>query len=332
VKVNIDQFALDTRMRKWRWSVYRRYPFHFLINRLQWYLYPNLRYVPKFPIHVDFEVSSLCNLKCPMCYRPHRADKNDGLMDFDLYKKVVEECGRYNLYSIRLSWRGEPTLHPRLPEMIAYAKESGIKEVSFITNGMKLYGDLAEKLVSAGLDYFSVSIDGMDEIYERIRYPSKFPEIVSKLRNMHNLRDKIGRGFPRIRINSVWSAVKDRTDDYFGVFSPIVDYITINPDYDHSLKKTKIDPKHVCQYLYQRLTVMWDGTVPLCICDKSKEVILGNISENSIYELWHGSVMQKMRNLQTEGKIKTILPCTKCQRSITQQIGDQHPKAKRHLN
>lgn len=325
MKINVDQFALDTKMRKWQWSVYRRYPLHFFVNRLQWYLYPTLRYTPGFPIHVDFEVSSICNLKCPMCYRPHRSDKNDGIMDFDLYKKAIDECGRHNLYSIRLSWRGEPSLHPRLAEMVAYAKKMGIREVSFITNGVKLQGNLARDLVKAGLDYFSVSIDGIGETYEKIRYPSKFNDIVSRVQYMRKLRDEIGSGFPRIRINSVWSAVKDKTDEYFSIFSPVVDYITINPDYDHSLKESNINPLHICQYLYQRMTIMWDGVVPLCICDKSKEVILGNIKDHSISDLWHGDVMRKTRKIQLEGKTNTILPCSKCQRSLTKQIGDQRP-------
>lgn len=325
VKVNVDQFALDTKFRKWRWSWYKRHPLSFLKNRIQWYLYPNLKYVPKFPVHIDFEVSSICNLKCPMCYRPHRADKNDGVMDFDVYKKAIDESAKHGLYSIRLSWRGEPTLNPRLIEMVEYAKQKGIKEVSFITNGFKLDSKISEGLTKVGLDYLSVSIDGTYSKYEEIRYPSKFDGMVNRLKVLRELRDDIGKGFPRIRINSIWSAIKDDPKEYFDIFSPIVDYITINPDYDHSEKDTEINPNHICQYLYQRMTVMWDGIVPLCICDKSKEVILGNIQKGSLRDMWCGEVMNDMRKRQREGKIKTILPCTKCQRSITTQIGDQSP-------
>lgn len=325
VRVNVDQFALDTKFRKWKWDIVRQHPLSFLKNRIQWYMYPNLKHVSNFPIHIDFEISSICNLKCPMCYRPHRSDKNDGVMDFKIYKKAIDECACHKLYSIRLSWRGEPTLNPHVVEMVDYAKRKGVREVSFITNGVKLEGNMAEGLVKAKLDYFSVSIDGTYGKYEEIRYPSKFDEIVSKLRKMRKLRDSIGKGFPRIRINSIWSAIKDNPREYFDIFNPIADYITINPDYDHSEKDTQIDPNHICQYLYQRMTVMWDGTVPLCICDKSKEVVLGNIANDSLYDMWHGETMNEMRKRQINGKIKTITPCTKCQRSITKQIGDQKP-------
>jgi len=325
LKINVDQFALDTKSRKLKWSYYRKHPFHYLINRVQWNLYPSLKYKPDFPIHIDFEISSLCNLKCPMCYRPFRASADDGLMDFAVYKKGIDECVKFGLYSIRLSWRGEPTLHPRLPEMVSYAKQGGIKEVSFISNGVKLRGNFARELVLAGLDYFSVSIDGINETYEKIRYPSKFPEIVDALKEIRQYRDELGNGFPRIRINSIWSAIKDCKEEYYAVFSPIVDYITINPDYDHSVTESNIDPNHICQYLYQRMSILWNGTIPLCICDKSAEIVLGNLETDSIYNMWHGPDIENVRKMQTRGKTDEIKPCSKCQRSLTTQIGDQKP-------
>ncbi|MBN2483451.1 MAG: radical SAM protein [Candidatus Omnitrophica bacterium] len=329
MKVNVDQFALDTRMRGFWWQWKRRYPFSFMRNRIEWYAYPQFKVVPRFPLHVDFEISSLCNLQCPMCYRPHRTDSNDGFMDLNAYKQGVDECAKFDLYSIRLSWRGEPTMHSDLVEMVRYAKEKGIKEVSFITNGFKLDEKLSHDLVTAGIDYFSVSIDGVGEKYNEIRYPSRFDEMVKRLKNMRELRDTIGGGYPRIRINSIWSAIKDTKQDYYNTFSPIVDFITVNPDYDHSLKDTGIDPDHVCQYLYQRLTVMWDGTVPLCICDKSKEVVLGKLGIDSLYDIWHSSLLNKMRDLQKQGRIREIVPCTKCQRSLTAQIGNQRDVKKK---
>jgi hypothetical protein len=264
-----------------------------------------------------------------MCYRPHRTDQNDGLMDFGLFKKGIDECVSFGLYSIRLSWRGEPLLNPELPEMVEYAKRSGIKEVSFITNGVKMKADLAERLVEAGLDYLSVSIDGTFAKYESIRKPAKFEETLENLRTLRRIRDARGGGFPRIRVNSIWSAVEENQEEYFSIFSPIADFITVNPDYDHSKKKTGIDPFHVCQYIYQRLTVMWDGTVPLCVCDKSKEVVLGRLGDASLRDMWSGETIGGVRASQIDGGTRDIPPCAKCQRALTTQIGHQNPKRRR---
>ena len=57
-------------------------------------------------------------------------------MDFDLFKKVIDEIA-FKVPSIRLSLRGESTLHKNFVDCIKY-KENGIKEVSTLTHGFKL--------------------------------------------------------------------------------------------------------------------------------------------------------------------------------------------------
>ena len=40
----------------------------YILNRIKWFLLPKIRYVSKYPEHVDVELSSACNMRCPMCY------------------------------------------------------------------------------------------------------------------------------------------------------------------------------------------------------------------------------------------------------------------------
>jgi len=65
--------------------------FSFLMNRIRWHIYPRTHYVSKFPDHIDIEISSACNLRCPMCYTitdEFKEKVNVGMMDFDLFKKI----------------------------------------------------------------------------------------------------------------------------------------------------------------------------------------------------------------------------------------------------
>ena len=83
--------------------------FSYIKNRLSWHLFPRVHHVSKFPPHVDIELSSLCNLNCPMCYTTtdeFKKQVNQKSMDFELFKKIIDECKKYKLYSIRLSFRG----------------------------------------------------------------------------------------------------------------------------------------------------------------------------------------------------------------------------------
>ena len=90
-------------------------------------------------------------------------------MDFDLYKKIIDEIA-FKVPSIRLSLRGEATLNKNFTEAIKYAKDNGIKEVSTLTHGFKLTIPFFKKIVEAGIDWITISIDGVGEKYNSIRF------------------------------------------------------------------------------------------------------------------------------------------------------------------
>ncbi len=77
-------------------------------------------------------------------------------MDFELFKRVVARLN--GVYEINLSSWGETLLHPRIFEMIKYCKDLGFK-TDFTSNGSLLSPSVADKLIKAGLDRISFSID-----------------------------------------------------------------------------------------------------------------------------------------------------------------------------
>jgi hypothetical protein len=120
--------------------------------RRLWDELPKTQKLTDYPLLVDLETVSRCNLKCPMC--PTVTDEfvekrvtpfKKGQLDYDIIKKVIAEVAG-KIYSLRLSWIGEPTLHPRLVDAVRLAKESGIKEVSFLTNGSVLSSTISSIL------------------------------------------------------------------------------------------------------------------------------------------------------------------------------------------
>ena len=124
----------------------------------------------EYPLHVDLELVSTCNLNCEMCYTvsdEFKSKVKKGFMDTNLAYSIIDEiCD--SVYSLRLSFRGESTLHKDLLNIIHHAKSKGIKEVSFLTNATKINVDFYKELSSAGLDWLTCSIDGTT------RYTNRF--------------------------------------------------------------------------------------------------------------------------------------------------------------
>jgi len=324
MKINHHQFSLDSYERERLWEEKRRHFKDYCVNRYMWYNYPKWHYVAPFPLHVDFEASFRCDLSCPMCFRPHIDKKNYGDMDFDLFKKGIDECVENELYSIRLSWRGESTLNPCIVDMVDYAKTKGIKEVSLITNGRLLEGDLSKGLIEAGLDYLTVSVDGLEEDYNRLRKPNTFLDITQKIRNFNLLKNEINDGFPLLKIQAIWTYLKKNPVSYYNIFKDITDKINFDPENDYTLREVPQDHDFICQYPWQRITITWNGEIPLCISDWNMYTKIGDLNNQTIKEVWLGEDMEYFRKMQLEKSRMRIKCCQRCHRPSTVQLGDRN--------
>jgi MoaA/NifB/PqqE/SkfB family radical SAM enzyme len=199
--------------------------------RQKWIKNAKEQIVENFPLHLDIEVSRRCNLRCPMCPRTLKIERgeklNEGDMSMSLYRKVIDEGSREGLCSIKLSYLGEPLIHKELPEMIKYAKDKGIVDIMFNTNGVLLTEDVSQKLISAGLDKLFVSFDSPNpETYEKIRVGTTFDRVFNNVKNLLKIREKMNSINPVIRVSmTVMQENKAEVLDYIKLWHGIADLI-----------------------------------------------------------------------------------------------------------
>jgi len=315
-----DQTYLSSFMETARF-VYHRGKGHmlrFIKNRVKWHIYPRYQILPKFPDHVDIELSSACNMACPMCFTTtdtFKTQVNRGNMKLELFQKIVDECVKNKAFSIRLSWRGEPTLNPNYVACARYAKEKGIKEVSSLTNALRLTPAMFEELVDVGMDWLTISFDGMGETYNRIRKPAKFDEAVAKIREFHEIKKRKGKTKPVVKIQGVWPAVKENPQAFYDTFRGIVDQVAVNPllDYLRNDKEIVFRKNFTCPVLWQRLAVGADGKVFLCIHDEMSHHEVGDTNKQSIYEIWNGPELREAREIHLKHMgVQKYTACAEC--------------------
>ena len=70
MKINKGQIRLSSRKKNllFEWKRGKGHHFSYLVNRIRWHFFPRIHHLSDFPSHVDIEISSACNLRCPMCY------------------------------------------------------------------------------------------------------------------------------------------------------------------------------------------------------------------------------------------------------------------------
>ena len=114
------------------------------------------------PAKLFVETTTRCNMACAMCVKQsplsHIPEQDLGLDAFHALAPVLESCTTLILNGI-----GEPLLHPDLAAMAAFAREHMPQNsrIGFQTNGLLLTEDLAEELITAGVNTVCLSVDAL---------------------------------------------------------------------------------------------------------------------------------------------------------------------------
>lgn len=280
----------------------------------------------EYPVHVDLELSTVCNLHCPFCYtitEEFKQQVSRQFMDFDLYKKIIDEIAG-KVPSVRLSLRGETTLHPQLLECIHYAKRKGIVEVSFLTNLSKMTPDFFEKILLAGLDWMTISFDGLGEEYEKNRSPLKYLDSYEKLKAIKQIKERYYSPKPVITVQSIWPSIENNPQEYYDIISRVCDQVAFNPlqDFSQHTSYKKLD-KIICQHIYQRIVIYADGKAAVCPNDEYESMPpAGDTNIQSIYDIWNGLAFKKVREIHAHSGYQSIDACTHCAMGIKTDFCD----------
>jgi MoaA/NifB/PqqE/SkfB family radical SAM enzyme len=162
-----------------------------------------------FPLVLNIEPTNDCNLRCYFCPRDKIAEKvGIHYINWDEYTSLIDECAEYaqkngKLIMLNLHKDGEPLLHPKLPEMIRYAKEKdAFHTIHFNTNGMLLGTERAKEILKAGIDDITISVDAArSDTFTRFKGFDVLPKIEEHIRQFFKWRDELGaKTFIRVKI------------------------------------------------------------------------------------------------------------------------------------
>ncbi len=159
----------------------------------------------QLPAFLQVEPVGQCNLRCQMCPIQFRQDGPPygplAFMDFDAFVRLVDQFP--GLQELHLQGLGEPMMHPRFFDMVAFAAARGIC-VSTNTNLTLLNERRAAACVTSGLERLHVSVDGATaETYERIRVRSHFDKVVRNLGLLREARERAGSDRPHFHLTTV---------------------------------------------------------------------------------------------------------------------------------
>jgi sulfatase maturation enzyme AslB (radical SAM superfamily) len=256
---------------------------------------------PHWPDIVQIESTNLCNAKCVFCPRDEM-HRRQGVMDFELYRKVVDECAALGITHVRVHNYGEPFLDKTLVEKVRYAKSKGIAEVGMISNGSLITEELARGMIDAGLDAINISVDASGkEVFEATRLHLKYDDVIQNVRTLARLRNESGRTHPKLILSFVRQNNSAEEANFIKEWSQVADKIHITDLHNWAgTLNAKSDVKFPCYRLWLTFTVLWDGRVSMCCADFDGRHVFGDLKSQTIAEVWNSPLYTAARRQHLE--------------------------------
>ncbi len=285
---------------------------------------------------IDIELTNKCPMSCVMCPRTNNMMREQGLMDFKLFKKIVDEYVAVNPAvatgcDIFLHHFGESLAHPEFGRFVRYASSLGMRPCLSI-NPIMLKPDVMSELIDCAPTEILVALDGHDdESFEKIRGVKNAYE-KSKANLMEYLRLKKEKGSKtRVLLSMIdFSLNKDSIAQLRRHWEavPGIDqflckpFITWNGDaQDVNLLAGGLEDRNAefraqgravtCRKPWEEMSVTWDGELIACCFDYDKKYPLGSARERSLLEIWNGERMRALRSEFIRGQVDNPL-CRNC--------------------
>jgi len=117
----------------------------------------------RLPVNrLHIELTNICNFSCEFC-PDSRMKRPRGMMPVETARSILDEVAETQIAkTVLFHVMGEPTLHPQLVDIAAYAGARGI-ETCITTNGSRLDFALLSELEAAGVKRIIISLQTPDE-------------------------------------------------------------------------------------------------------------------------------------------------------------------------
>ncbi len=276
-----------------------------------------------FPERIQIQTHSYCNARCIMCAYPDTVGTfKGGFMDEDLFVKIINECSKHQLEKIELFLMNEPLMDKRIADRIRYAKKKNPNTIiSLSTNASLLDAGLADKLIYSGLDWITLSVHGVSkEVYEKIMVGLDHDKVFT---NINTFLSKLKKSGKQIIVNLVCKEAllseseQELTKKYWGergqkIHMGLVNNRAGNVEGYDELVPQSFDVFPHCTRPFWFAGILFNGDVVMCCMDYKREVILGNVKNSLIQDIWKGDKYTKLRDAFTKKDKEGLLLCKKC--------------------
>lgn len=289
------------------------------------------------PLYLDVELTNLCNFRCCFCPTGTKAmQRMRGQMSDEVVDAIVENVKKYNIAGVRFIRWGEPTMHPKYIDILDKVKQAGAL-IHINTNGSLLDEEQINRLMEIHLDSIKFSFQGADEgTYNEMREGGDYLKLLNIVRKFHSIRGN--NDYPYIQISTTLTGetveqienfkndVGDYCDYYNVGYTKLnhlnVDSMSISEEEKEKIRRLQEHEtinhtyREVCNEAFDKLSINWNGDVTLCCSDYDNFMIVGNILDNDIKEIFNSRATKVYREAIVNKQYGKIKCCSDCYETV----------------
>ena len=288
-----------------------------------------------FPIFLQLQTINRCNANCPMC--PYAATTAEGalqLMSDEVFEKIINEISTRNeVELIVMSFQNEPLSDKKIIDRARYIK-SVVPHITLelVSNGYLLNSSIAEDIYDVfdevELSIHAVNHDTYKEVLGGLDL-DKTLENIFHIGKSKYMRSKTVLRFVKQQANfNEFSHFKKfwRRNGFAVLGFDLNSRLHAVKDYENMKYRVKwfqkleikilkmISPLlfSFCPIPNTAMYIRSNGDVVFCFNDWTEENILGNVNNNSIYDVFHSPKMTDLRQRINLNSAFESDICAKC--------------------
>ncbi len=276
---------------------------------------------------LNFELCSVCNLRCKWCSLDSKI--RPGLMTIDTFRRVLDEIrdeARFRVRVMNLHHSGDVLLHPKFAEFLDVISEEKTRWpegqfpfVQMLTSATHLRGDKARALLeSDAIDWLRFSVDGGNrKDMEAIRVGAKWDDVLGNINAFLDEADRRGKTIRTGLIAIFETPEPEISDEFRRLVSRVTNYMPRLPHNwvgktDLGLPPPAARPTGFCTFILSQLVVLHDGKVTLCCADLNGDGVIGDLATESLYDIFRGAKRAQHIRLMKEGRRHDLPMCGTC--------------------
>ncbi len=273
-------------------------------------------------IQIDLELTDTCNLRCIECPISSTLKRKTNRINLDKAKEILKFYASNGVLALKLNYINEPLLNfDDLLKISKFAKEIGILDVYFTSNGTLLSPDKSRELIDQNLiSRIQISIDAINsETYDQIRIGGNYERVSQNIDYFMKYKKSKNKEFPLLRVNFLsLPENKGQEKKFLEIWHNKVDAVAIQrsvlkPDSKREKGADEFTLKErFCPNPFRQLVIRADMSVLPCCSFWGCDIKLGdiNLSENKTF--FDGKLIENLRDSFINPKKQLFSACKSC--------------------